>query len=195
LDVLLIDVRLTAKHRTELIAPLLTTENDIAMAGPVCSGRFLGAAMSNTVLERLPEKVPLHYDTMTIVLHWATVSLVVVLWILGQTSDWWPRGPLRDASWSLHVTLGFVLAVILLARIIWRLGPGRALPNAFVRGYTLFESVSLPQIGDKALRKPLTDWHGLAANAILVVALFHAAAGLFHQYIRKDRLLWRRWHA
>jgi cytochrome b561 len=182
--------------------------------------------MSNTVLQTASEKMPLRYDTMTIVLHWSTVSLVVVLWILGQTSDWWPRGPLRDGSWSLHVTLGFVLAAVLLTRIIWRIGPGRALPspdagmlrivargthlllyglllavvglgitNAFVRGYTLFEAVSLPQIGDRALRRPLTEWHGLAANAILIVALLHAAAGLFHQYIRKDHLLWRMWHA
>ena len=184
--------------------------------------------MSNTVSvsQTVPDKVPLHYDTTTIVLHWATVSLVVVLWILGQTSDWWPRGAIHDTSWSLHVTLGFVLAAVLLARIVWRIGPGRALPspdggmlrivarcthlvlyalllivvglgiaNAFVRGYTLFEVISLPQIGDRALRRPLTQWHGLAANAVLAVALLHAAAGLFHQYIRKDRLLWRMWHA
>jgi cytochrome b561 len=182
--------------------------------------------MSNTISEAVPEKVPQHYDTITIVLHWATVSLVVVLWILGQTSDWWPRGPIRGTSWSLHVTLGFVLAAVLLIRIIWRLGPGQALPspdsgilrilargthlllyglllivvglgiaNAFVRGYNLFEVMALPQIGDRALRRPLTQWHGLAANAILIVALLHAAAGVFHQYILKDRLLWRMWHA
>jgi len=70
--------------------------------------------MSNIVSERAPEEVPLHYDTITIVLHWATVSLVVVLWILGQTSDLWPRGVIHDTSWSFHVTLGFVLAAVLL---------------------------------------------------------------------------------
>jgi cytochrome b561 len=39
------------------------------------------------------------------------------------------------------------------------------------------------------------QWHGLAANAVLIVALLHAAAGLFHQFIQKDRLLRRMWRA
>jgi cytochrome b561 len=63
--------------------------------------------------------------------------------------------------------------------------------NAFVRGYNLFDLVSLPQIGDRAMRKPITNWHGLAANILLILAGVHAAAALFHHYIIRDNVLVR----
>jgi cytochrome b561 len=63
--------------------------------------------------------------------------------------------------------------------------------NAFVRGYNLFDLVSLPQLGDRAWRKPLTQWHGLAANFVLGIALLHAAAALAHHYVLKDGVLRR----
>ncbi|MGO4571401.1 cytochrome b [Microvirga sp. 2TAF3] len=162
------------------------------------------------------------YDRATIALHWITAGLVAFLWIFGQTADLFPRGPLRTGVWSLHVTLGFALALVLIVRILWRAGPGRGLPpaengvlhlvakvthyllyvllataiglgiaNAFVRGYNLFGLWSLPQIGDPSLRRPLTGWHGLAANAIMIVALIHAGAALAHHYLWKDGVLRR----
>ncbi|MBZ6078773.1 cytochrome b [Microvirga puerhi] len=163
-----------------------------------------------------------HYDRMTIALHWITAALVVVLWIFGQTADLFPRGPLRTGVWSLHVTLGFALALVLIFRVFWRAGPGRALPaadpgllhliakvthyllylllgvavvlgiaNAFVRGYNLFGLWTLPQLGDPALRRPITGWHELAANGIMIVALIHAGAALMHHYLWKDGVLQR----
>ncbi|VTZ28272.1 Cytochrome B561 [Methylocella tundrae] len=170
----------------------------------------------------MSDKTSSNYDQTTIFLHWITAALVVVLWILGQTSDLVPRGPLRTGSWSLHVTLGFLLAFVLIGRIIWRGGAGRRLPpadagflqflaaathyalyalllaavtlgiiNAFVRGYDLFGVVSLPKLGDPALKKPITEWHELAANLVLAVALLHAAAALAHHYVLKDGVLLR----
>ena len=162
------------------------------------------------------------YDKTTIVLHWLTAASVAVLWIIGQTADWIPDGPANTAVWSIHVVLGFVLAVILVWRIGWRASEGRRLPpadrgalqafaksthyllyalllavivlgvaNAFVRGYNLFDLVSLPQIGNRALRRPITHWHGLAANILLGLALFHAAAALVHHYLWRDAVLKR----
>ena len=63
--------------------------------------------------------------------------------------------------------------------------------NAFVRGYNLFDLVSLPQVGDRAWRRPITHWHGLAANILLGLALFHAAAALVHHYLWHDAVLKR----
>jgi cytochrome b561 len=71
-----------------------------------------------------------HYDPVTIWLHWATAALVAILWIMGQTIDFLPRGPLRANAWSLHVTLGIVLGLVLVGRVFWRAGPGRGLPAA-----------------------------------------------------------------
>ena len=162
------------------------------------------------------------YDRATIVMHWVTVALVVVLWIIGQTADWIPDGPLNTGVWSVHVVVGFLFAALIVLRMAWRVSGGRHLPdvdrglllvlaklthyllyallvtvvilgvvNAFVRGYNLFDLVSLPQIGDRAWRKPITQWHGLAANILLGLAAFHAAAALFHHFIWRDGVLGR----
>jgi cytochrome b561 len=162
------------------------------------------------------------YDRTTISLHWITAGLVVILWIIGQTADWLPDGPLNTDYWSIHVVLGFALVAVIAWRIIWRNSGGNRLPaadtgvlngvaqathyglyllllaavvlgiiNAFVRGYNLFDLMSLPQIGGRAMRKPITHWHGLAANLLLGLAGLHAAAALFHHYILRDGVLAR----
>jgi cytochrome b561 len=167
-------------------------------------------------------QAPSRYDRMTIRLHWVTAGLVVLLWVMGQTADFFPRGAIRDTVWSLHVVLGFILGGVLVSRLLWRLGPGRKLPgavdgfvgliatlthyalyillaavvilgvaNAFVRGMSLFGAWSLPQIGDPALRRDLTEWHELAANLIMIVAVVHAGAALAHHYFWHDGVLRR----
>lgn len=80
-----------------------------------------------------------------------------------------------------HYLLYVLLAAVLLLGVI----------NAFVRGYDLFGLFSLPQIGDKAWRRPITHWHELAANMLLIVALLHAAAALAHHYVFRDGVLRR----
>ena len=163
------------------------------------------------------------YDPTTVALHWITALSVVVLWIIGQTADWIPDGPVNTAYWSVHVVLGFVLAgrtgvADRLARhppvgVCRPPMPAPCTPsprrpttccmrccstvvvlgvvNAFVRGYNLFDLVNLPQVGDRAWRRPITQWHGLAANILLGLALFHAAAALVHHYLWKDGVLRR----
>jgi cytochrome b561 len=163
-----------------------------------------------------------NYDRTTIFLHWITAGLVGILWIIGQTADWFPEGTFNTDYWSIHVVLGFALAVVIVWRIIWRSSGGRRLPaadagvlhiaakathyglyllllvvvvlgitNAFVRGYNLFDLVSLPQLGDRPLRRPITHWHGLTANIVLGLAALHAAAALFHHYVNRDSVLAR----
>jgi cytochrome b561 len=68
------------------------------------------------------------YDPVTRGLHWATATLIIVLWVMGRTTGWLPRGPARVDVWSVHVLLGVTLACVLVARIAWRIGPGRSLP-------------------------------------------------------------------
>ena len=75
-----------------------------------------------------PDLAADRYDPTTIWLHWTTVGLVVVLWVIGQTADLLPRGPFRTGAWSIHVVLGVVTAFVLLTRIAWRARFGRALP-------------------------------------------------------------------
>ena len=77
-----------------------------------------------------PQHDPLNYDSRSIRLHWVTAALVAVLWCLGQTIDWFPKGDIRIAARSAHILLGAVLALILAYRIWWRVSDGRRLPPA-----------------------------------------------------------------
>jgi cytochrome b561 len=70
----------------------------------------------------------LRHASVTIVLHWVTAALVVALWTIGQTVDVFPNGPLRIDYRSIHILLGVILAVVVLARLAWRLARPLGLP-------------------------------------------------------------------
>ncbi|WP_374307050.1 cytochrome b [Methylocella sp.] len=63
--------------------------------------------------------------------------------------------------------------------------------NAFVRGFNLFDVFALPQFGDRELKTPITFWHGLFANLLMLTALAHACAALFHHYVLQDGVMER----
>jgi cytochrome b561 len=153
------------------------------------------------------------YDRKTIILHWATALLVVLLWGIAQIIDYFPSGPPR-------ITLGVILAVVLLIRVPWRLTGGTKLPpadtgvlqfgatlvhyllyalvsievllgltNAYVRGDSLYTLVSLP--GYRPWRHEVGSLHATVATIILIVAGVHAAAALVHHYLLRDGVLRR----
>jgi cytochrome b561 len=72
----------------------------------------------------------LRYDTSTIVLHWCTAILIVLLWTAGQIIDWFPRGTPRVSVRSIHILLGALLICVVVARILWRTRHGVRLPPA-----------------------------------------------------------------
>jgi len=164
------------------------------------------------------------YDSRTITLHWLTAVLVVGLWTLGETIDFFPKGAPRIAARSLHICFGVAMAAVLVYRIGWRLGPGTRLPtpathrldalapwvhgalyllllstvllglaNVWVRGDTVFGWVTIPAFdpANRDLRETVEDWHGLSANLLLCLAGLHAAAGILHHVVRRDRVLQR----
>ncbi|HEX5208504.1 MAG TPA: cytochrome b/b6 domain-containing protein [Steroidobacteraceae bacterium] len=70
------------------------------------------------------------YDGLSIVLHWLTAVLVLGLWTLGQTIDFFAKGTPRIDARSVHIVLGATLAGVLIARVLWRTSAGRKLPLA-----------------------------------------------------------------
>jgi cytochrome b561 len=74
--------------------------------------------------------IPARYDGASILLHWITAALVVILWSLGQTIDWFPKGAPKIDARSVHIVLGATLGVVLLIRMGWRASAGRSLPLA-----------------------------------------------------------------
>jgi cytochrome b561 len=96
------------------------------------------------------------YDGTTILLHWATAILVVEQWLGAQIIDWFPRGALQVDARSVHITLGVLLAILLLGRVLWRSSRGRRLPPA--------------DSGFIGLVSKVTHWalYGLLAAMVLV---------------------------
>ncbi|MCW3477823.1 cytochrome b [Limobrevibacterium gyesilva] len=167
----------------------------------------------------------LRYDQKTIVLHWLTAGLIVLLWGLAQIIDVFPRdSDMRVHVRSVHIVLGVALGFVLVTRILWRLRDGRTLPpsdtgllnvlshaahyalyalmiaevalglaTAWTRGDSIFNLFSIPPFdpANTALARETRSLHGLVANLILIVAGAHAAAALFHHYVRRDGVLQR----
>ncbi|QDZ29932.1 cytochrome b [Noviherbaspirillum sp. UKPF54] len=78
----------------------------------------------------IDSQIPAHYDGKTIRLHWITALLVILLWCLGETIDWFPRGTPRVTMRSLHISLGVILGLVIAYRIWWRSTGGVRLPPA-----------------------------------------------------------------
>lgn len=78
----------------------------------------------------MPQVSPtiLRYDGLTIWFHWTVALLVMVLWLVAQVIDWFPKGMPRIEVRSIHIGLGLLLGVLLVARGVWRATRGRVLP-------------------------------------------------------------------
>ena len=72
-----------------------------------------------------------HYDPTSVSLHWITAGLVLALWLMGQTIDWFAVGAPRIDARSAHITLGALLLVVLIVRIVWRVRWARPPPPAY----------------------------------------------------------------
>jgi cytochrome b561 len=69
------------------------------------------------------------YDRTTITLHWLTAGLVISLFLLAEGWGFAPRD-IRKAGQSLHISLGILLAAVLVTRLLWRGSAGRRLTPA-----------------------------------------------------------------
>ncbi|KIF80086.1 cytochrome b [Noviherbaspirillum autotrophicum] len=78
----------------------------------------------------IESRTPVHYDEKSIRLHWITAALVILLWCIGMTIDWFARGTPRVTMRSLHIVLGVTLGAVILYRIWWRSSGGVRLPPA-----------------------------------------------------------------
>ena len=54
------------------------------------------------------------YGGVSIALHWLTAGLVVILWTLGQTIAFFPKGAPKIDARSVHIALGATLGIVLI---------------------------------------------------------------------------------
>ena len=77
-------------------------------------------------------------------LHWLTVLFVVAGWLLGQFGDVLPKGLPRAFGFWTHMTLGECVALLLVARLVWRIGipPPPPEPTRFGRSREIVAKLS-----------------------------------------------------
>jgi cytochrome b561 len=51
--------------------------------------------------------------------------------------------------------------------------------------------IALPRVRDRAFSRSLQEVHEFPANALLVLAVLHIGAALFHHWVLRDRTLLR----
>jgi cytochrome b561 len=68
------------------------------------------------------------YDPNTIALHWATAGIAIFLFLSAEFWDFFPK-PEKHFLIISHMSLGILLAAILIIRIIWRLTAGIHIPE------------------------------------------------------------------
>src|SRR5690349_24734996 len=64
-----------------------------------------------------------NYDNVAVTLHSATALLVIIQFVSAITWDDFSK-PTQETMQSVHVSLGMLLAAVIIARIVWRLMPG-----------------------------------------------------------------------
>ena len=91
----------------------------------------------------------------------------------------WPRVASRIVHGSLYLSLFATIAL--------------GIANAWVRGDSIFDLFRIAALdpGNDRLREWVEDWHGVSANCLVLLAGAHAAAALFHHFVRKDGVLRR----
>ena len=124
----------------------------------------------------------------------------LALWVLLMARFWWrtrqappPLPPevgelSRALARPVHLlmyALLFVIPVLGIVTFIWH---GR------VFDFGLFK-VDFGVQKNRAIFAPTEDVHGYLAYALFTVAGLHALAALWHQFVRRDRMLSRMWPA
>ncbi len=117
------------------------------------------------------------------------ISLPRLVWHFADTKP--PPEPNPFGHWAdrlatfAHYALYVLVIAAPLAGIATLFARGDALP---VLG--LFDIAS-PMAADRTTARSVKEVHEVLANALLVLALLHAAAALFHHWVLRDRTLVR----
>ena len=62
-----------------------------------------------------------NYGVVAKLLHWLTVLLVILAWMLGTFGDELPRGAARVEGLFVHMSAGFTVLLLLVFRLGWRI--------------------------------------------------------------------------
>lgn len=75
------------------------------------------------------------YDSGAKILHWLTVALMIVQFAIGWTMPDIRRGMQPERLMNLHLSVGIVIALVILLRLAWRLVRGAPAPVPGLPGW------------------------------------------------------------
>jgi cytochrome b561 len=120
------------------------------------------------------------------------VIVILVLRLFWRLAN--PRPPLESTILGIwldrvgrltHYALYALLIAAPISGIVLQFARGDAVP---VFGLT---EIASPWTADRALARNVKEVHELMANALVILAAFHAAAALIHHWLLRDRTLVR----
>jgi cytochrome b561 len=168
-----------------------------------------------------------HYPATSKLLHWLVAVCVLTTAPVAITMTRIAEGPTRDALYNFHKSLGVLILVLMVLRLINRLAVGALAPEAEIApwqkvvssivhtslyvlllampvvGYIansaygattpFFGLFELPAIVSKneGLATQLFTLHRWVGYLVVLLALTHVSAALYHQFIRQDAVLKR----
>ncbi len=149
------------------------------------------------------------FGWLSIGLHWFATVAIILLWFIGQSIALQSIEQI-DARRSLHVTLGLIVWLPLVARIAWRFKAG----HPHVNGQTLMThrlakaahyvmllvlmvmlisgplmALAMPE--RSALSETAFSFHSFAAKALAVLVVLHILAALKHLMFHEDETVAR----
>ncbi len=102
---------------------------------------------------------PQGYGAVTKFLHWSIVILIVAQYVIIESAEELADGPEKFAVIATHKSLGMVVLVLALARIVWRLANGRnPAPVPMPRAQRIAAAVGHGLLYVLILAQPLTGW-------------------------------------
>jgi len=151
------------------------------------------------------------YSRAQVVLHWATLALLLVSFISheGMQDAWRALRQGGEAAAGLgsqvHVWVGVAVLALTLIRLVLRVTQGAPQPvagqsplltvaSSIVHGLLYLVLLAIPATGIAAWFGGITDLgevHEVLFNLALLLVAGHIGAALFHQFVLKDRLLAR----
>jgi cytochrome b561 len=155
---------------------------------------------------------PDRYSLTQILLHWSIAALVVWQLVFGDSIGQAERlarggGEVSAATQFLassHVWVGFAILALVTLRIFVRLrngapppaGDGSPLAAGIARAahglfYALLFAMPITGILDYYFHLPTGGIHELGKPVFIVLIAVHAAAALWHQFVRRDGTLGR----
>ena len=168
-----------------------------------------------------------HYPATSKLLHWLVAACVLVTVPVAIVMDRVGQGPTQNSLYNLHKSLGVLILVLMVLRLINRLVAGALAPEAEIEpwqravssivhtslyvlllampivGYIansaygastpFFGLFELPSVVGKneELATRLFTLHRWVGWLVILLALMHISAALYHHFIRRDAVLKR----